>query len=772
MDRPVRPKDTSEQAGRQRLRIEVTGAVQGVGFRPFVHRLAVSEGLTGFVRNTAAGATVEVEGPDVAVQRFHLRLDGEIAPPARIETKRVRKLRLHGDDHFAISASSGKGNRRALVLPDLATCPGCAAELFDPGNRRNNYAFTTCAHCGPRYSLIEAIPYDRERTSMRHFTMCPACAAEYHDPASRRFHAETTACADCGPQLALWDAGGNTLARRHDALLKAAEAIRQGKIVALKGLGGFQLLADAGNEAAVANLRERKQRPSKPFALMAASLAEARRLAVISPAEERFLTSAAAPIVLLAAASPAPGVAALVAPGNPLLGIMLPSTPLHLLLLRELGRAVIATSGNRSGAPLVADEHAALQELAGMTDLFLIHDRPILRPVDDSVVRVIAGEPTVLRLARGYAPLALDDPQAGKPVIALGGQQKSAVAVAAGGRINLGAHIADMETADARAALERTAKGLSALYRLKPALVASDTHPDYFSTRLARRFGPPVHQVPHHLAHVLSGMIDNGLDGDVLGIAWDGTGRGNDGTIWGGEFLVLRGNRYARAAHLLQFRLLGGEAAVREPRRCGLGVLHEVFGAAAFTHGGYAAISAFTPVELDVLRAMLERGFNTPLTSSAGRLFDAAAAILGLCQRASFEGEAAMAVEFAAQRAVAPVQLAPIAVDDSAGVIVLDWRASLRSLVEAAEARASAPSLAKAFHVALADAMLSAACRLGIRRVLLTGGCFQNACLTEAALERLRGAGFDVYRHRRVPPNDGGLAAGQAAAALRQMTEE
>ncbi len=772
MDIPARPERTGDEAARQRLRIEVTGAVQGVGFRPFVHRLAVGEGLTGFVRNTAAGATLEVEGNSAAVRQFLLRLDGEITAPARIETKRLRELRLHGDDHFAISASSGSGNRRALVLPDLATCPDCTAELFDPVNRRHNYAFTTCTHCGPRYSVIEAIPYDRERTSMRQFSMCAACAAEYHDPASRRFHAETTACADCGPQLALWDGAGKTIARQHGAVLEAAEAIRQGKIVALKGLGGFQLLADAGNAVAVANLRERKQRPSKPFALMAGSLVEARRLAAISGSEERLLTSTAAPIVLLAAASPASGVAPQVAPDNPLLGIMLPSTPLHLLLLRELGRTVVATSGNRDGEPLVADEHTALEELAGMADLFLVHDRPILRPVDDSVARMIAGEPTVLRLARGYAPLSLRDQRARTPIIALGGHQKSAVAAVVAGRINLGAHIADMETANARTALERTAKELSALYGMRPALVVSDTHPDYFSTRLARYLGPPVRQVPHHLAHVMSGMIDNGLDGDLLGIAWDGTGHGGDGTIWGGEFLMLRGKRYARVAHLLQFRLPGGEAAVREPRRCGLGVLHEIFGDAAFTRSGCGAASAFSLQELDVLKRMLECGFNTPLTSSAGRLFDAVAAILGLCQKASFEGEAAMAVEFAARKADAPVPLAPIALNDSAGVIALDWRAHLHSLVEAMEAGASAQGLARTFHTALADAMLAVACRLGPRRVLLTGGCFQNACLTETALERLRSGGFDVYRHRRVPPNDGGLAAGQAAAVLHQMTEE
>ena len=766
-------RQTQVVAGeRQRLRLDVTGAVQGVGFRPFVHRLAVDEGLGGFVRNTGAGVSLEIEGPALAIERFLGRLDRDIVPPAAIHTRTLSSVAVRDEREFVIAVSTGEGECSAMILPDLATCAACRAEILDPADRRYRYPFTTCTHCGPRYSIIEAVPYDRDRTTMRRFVMCPACQAEYDDPASRRFHAETNACPDCGPRLAWWDRQGKVMATADRALRLAADALRRGEIVALKGLGGFQLLVDARNEAAVRRLRGRKVRPSKPFALMVPSLDEARAIAQIGREEEQQLLSGAAPIALLRA-SPAPAsIAPGVAPANPLLGIMLPYTPLHHLLMHELGFPLVATSGNRGEEPIVIDEGQALARLDGLADSFLVHDRPILHRVDDSVVRLIAGQETVLRRARGYAPLSLDAPAVSAPLLALGGHQKNAVALGVNGRIVLGPHVGDLGGAETRAAYASSVDDWLRLYRLQPQAVACDRHPNYYSTRLADRFGLPVRRVPHHLAHVLAGMLDNGLDGAALGVAWDGNGYGDDGTLWGGEFLVVDEAGYRRVARLWPFHLPGGEVAMREPRRAALGALHAVFGEAALSMDALAPVASFAPTERTVLARMLARGVNAPATSSAGRLFDAVASILGLCQKASFEGEAAMAVEFATARAESTVSLPTPTISEAGDACLVDWRPMLAAIVEASRAGVSAEALAAAFHEALAGAIVAVAMRVGQPSVLLTGGCFQNARLTERSVQRLRDAGLIPYWHHRIPPNDGGLAAGQIVFAAGFAAEE
>ncbi len=753
-----------DEAVRQRLRVDVTGAVQGVGFRPFVHRLACSENLGGFVRNTGAGVSLEVEGEADALARFLARLDTDIGPPAKIRARSVRRITVRGECGFAIVPSVADGACDVTVLPDLATCAECAREIFDPADRRFRYPFTSCVRCGPRYSIIAAVPYDRERTAMRGFAMCAACRAEYDDPASRRFHAEINACPRCGPQLALLDASGAMLAGRNDALLLTAAGLRAGLIVAVKGLGGFQLLADARNEAVVQRLRQRKRRPGKPFAIMVPTLAHAESLADISDAERDVLQSPAAPIVLLRAR---PGTLALgIAPGLSRLGVMLPTTPLHDLLLHDLGIPVIATSGNAGDEPIVTDEDEALGRLGGIADQFLVHDRPILRPVDDSVVRVIGGRPAVLRCARGYAPLSLAASSPSPPTLAFGGHQKAAVAIGGCGRIVLGPHIGDLDGVATRAAFARSAIALPALHGLTPVLHACDTHPDYQSAQLAEQGGQPLRRVPHHLAHALAGMIDNGLAAPVLAVTWDGTGDGGDGTIWGGEFLAITGASWRRVAHLRPFRLPGGEAAAREPRRSALGALHGALGDALFTLTDLPPVVSFAPAERRLLQAVLARGINAPLTSSAGRLFDAVASILDLCQRASFEGEAAMRLEAAAERAGTP--LAPACVAGDAGGLVIDWRPTLRAIVAARDDA----GVASGFHDALADAIVAVARHVGIARVLLTGGCFQNAVLTERTVERLHRAGFQARWHHRVPPNDGGLAVGQVAFAARPLVQE
>lgn len=762
---------------RQRIRLTISGAVQGVGFRPFVCRLATSEKLGGFVRNTSSGLMLEAEGPDEAISRFLARLKSEAKSPAFIDRIEREELPPTGDGVFSIETSSAAGAPHAHVMPDLAMCDECLSEISDPADRRHRYPFTTCTHCGPRYSIIEAVPYDRERTAMRHFPMCSACRAEYDDPASRRFHAETNACPDCGPRLALYSAGREHIAASSDALTHAAAALREGKILALKGLGGFQLMVDAGNERAVARLRQRKHRPEKPFAIMVRSLAEAEALAHLAVPERELLRSAAAPIVLLrrkgsAKAALAPGVT----PDNPDIGIMLPCTPLHHLLLDELRFPVIATSGNRSGEPIAASDDEAFDRLAGVADLFLSHDRAILRPVDDSVMRVIHGEATTLRCARGLAPLPLADAAQTGAVLALGGHMKSSAAVAGEGRIVLGPHIGDLDGPAARSAYAQAVESMTGLYGALPGRVACDLHPGYHSSHRARAMGAPVSKVPHHLAHVLAAMIDNDLadveGGPVLGVAWDGTGYGADGTIRGGEFLHVEGGRYRRAAHFARFRLPGGEAAVREPRRAAIGALHAAIGDALWDNGDLAPLADFARQDREILRAMLARDLNSPLTSSAGRLFDAAAAILGLCQRTSFEGQAAMAVEFAARRAVRTAALPAPEITPGPDAMMLEWKPMIAAIARHVRDGAARDELAAGFIDWLADAIVEAARFMGIERVVLTGGCFQNALLTTWAVERLRAAGFRPFRHRRVPPGDGGLAVGQAAFAARAMQEE
>ncbi len=781
----------------QRLHIALAGAVQGVGFRPFVWRLAQQAGLAGSVRNTGGGVLIEAEGPAPALSRFLDRLAIDAPPHAVITGRTVTGVQPRRTSGFTVAPSTAEALCSAVVMADLAPCAACLHELRDPADRRFLYPFITCMHCGPRYSVIAALPYDRARTTLARFPLCPACAAEYADPGSRRFHAESICCPACGPRLALWDADRAVRVGGDLALAEAAAALRAGRIVALKGLGGFQLLADARNVAAVAALRARKRRPRKPFAMMVADLAAATALAEVSAIERAALCSPAAPIVLLrrrAAAAAAPEVAgavagavaaevaAEVALGSLCFGLMLPSTPLHHLLLRALGFPVVATSGNAGDEPIIADEQEARARLAGIADVFLVHDRPIARAVDDSVVRVIAGAATVLRRARGYAPLPLACPAVDAPVLGLGGQQKNAVAVGSAGRVILGPHIGDLDGPAVRDAFAAAAERLPALHGLRPALAACDRHPDYAATRHAEGLGLPVVRVPHHLAHALSGMADRGLDGKLLAVAWDGSGYGGDGTIWGGEFLAIAPSRFRRAAHLAPFRLPGGDAAVREPRRAALGLLHALYGAAALEMTGLAPVAAFTAAERRVLATMLARGVNAPLTTSAGRLFDAVAALLDLCQRASFEGEAAMAVESAAAEAdhaapLPPPVLAPPAPTDDdgtlvVGTLVVDWRPTLAGLLAARAAGTGRAALAAGFHAVLADAIVAVARRLGARRVLLTGGCFQNARLAELAVAGLRAAGIDPFCHRDVPPNDGGLAVGQIAFAARPLMED
>lgn len=755
----------SRRPGRaRRLRLELSGVVQGVGFRPHAQRLAAELGIAGFAANTADGLVVEVEGDHARVQAFRARIVTDAPAPARVRAVRETALPPTGEAAFAIRPSLSAGAAALAVPPDLATCDACLREMLDPADRRFRYPFVSCAQCGPRWSLLEGLPFDRERTTMRGFPLCEACAAEYHDATDRRAHAQTLCCPACGPQLALWDAAGGVLAVRDDALLRAAAAIRAGAVVAIKGVGGFQLVVDARDPAAVGRLRARKRRPHKPFAVLCASLDEARRLCTVRPPEAEWLAAPAAPIVLCERRDDA-AVVSEVAPGNPWLGIMLPASGLHHLLARAVGGPVVATSGNRSGEPLCIDEHEARERLAGIADLFLVHDRPIARAVDDSVLRIVLGRELVLRNARGLAPTPVG---AGSQaaVLAVGGHLKSAVAVQVDDNGLLGQHLGDLDTLEARGGFARAVDDVRRLFGA-PALVVHDLHPDYHASRFAAAQPVPRVPVQHHLAHVLACLRDNGWQGPALGVAWDGTGLGDDGTLWGGEFLRVTEGGWSRLAHLRTFALPGGEAAIRTPRWAALGLLHELYGLRDARQIALRCLGVGAD-EVDRRLAMLERGTACPRTSSAGRLFDAAAALLGLAAATSFEGQAAMQVEFAAGRACGPADAYPfevVAPDD--GPWVVDWGEAVEALLADVEAGTPVSAIAARFHATLAEAIASIAVRVGEPTVALSGGCFQNRVLTERTVVRLRAHGLHPLWHRRVPPNDGGLALGQLEAVSR-----
>lgn len=755
----------------QRLRVNIRGAVQGVGFRPFVYRLATSLGLKGWVSNGVQGVSIEMEGPSEILQTFLVRLEKEKPAHAFIQGLESAYLDSKGYAVFEIRPSSKDGLKIAIALPDIATCPQCLRELFDPTDRRYHYPFINCTHCGPRYSIIEALPYDRANTTMKNFRMCRRCQEEYENPMDRRFHAQPNACPDCGPQLQCWDSGQKTLADKDIALRLAAQAIRDGRVVAMKGIGGFQFLTNARDRAAAQRLRQRKRRDEKPFAIMCPSLEAVRQLCDVSPLEERLLLSSEAPIVLLKKRASCE-ICDLVAPRNPNLGVMLPYSPLHHLLMAELGIPIVATSGNISEEPICISEIDAVTRLCGIADLFLVHNRPIARYVDDSLLRVVMGRELVIRRARGYAPLPITLREEAPPLLAVGAHLKNTVAVTAGKSVFVSQHIGDLQTVPAYNAFERTIKDLGTLYQLSPEAVACDLHPNYLSTRYAEQSSLPVLHVQHHYAHVLSCMAENELEPPVLGISWDGTGCGLDKSIWGGEFLTIKEDSFERFAHFRTFPLPGGEKAIEEPARCAMGLLYEIYGEETFGRAELTPYHVFSDLERTILKTMLKQEVNTPRTSSVGRLFDAVASLLGLRQEVRFEAQAAMELEFAAAAhetdETYPLWIHPVEGDG----LIVDWEPMIRAILRGLQQALPAGLIAKRFHNALAEAIVEVAKHSKEERIVLSGGCFQNRILTERTVQRLTEEKFRVYWHQRIPPNDGGIALGQIMAALRNRKGE
>jgi hydrogenase maturation protein HypF len=735
----------------QRLRITLRGAVQGVGFRPFVYRLATEMALTGWVLNSSAGLVVEVEGRTEALEDFAERLERERPAASVVNVRESAWIATEGATRFEILASDHESAKTVNVLPDLATCPQCREELFDPANRRFQYPFTNCTNCGPRYTIVVDIPYDRPNTTMREFVLCPRCRKEYEDPLDRRFHAQPNACRVCGPKL-------------DGEIEDVAQALLEGEIVALKGIGGFQLLVDARQVAAVARLRERKHREEKPFALMIPSLEMARAYCEISPAEVELLESLAAPIVLL---QPKPGtdIASNVAHCSPYLGVMLPYSPLHHLLMQECRFPVIATSGNRSDEPIAVGNDEARARLAGIADRFLMHNRPIVRACDDSVVRLTRGRAAILRRARGYAPLGVRVRREVPPVLAVGGHLKNTVAIGVGHDVFLSQHIGDLETLEARGAFEKAIADLCRLYSFQPEAVVCDLHPDYASTHWAEESGLPVIKVQHHQAHVAACAAENDVEGPYLGVSWDGTGYGLDGAIWGGEFFRAEENQFERIAHLRSFGLPGGDAAVREGWRSAASLIFEVFGPDSVNLDyGVPQVSPLLRdlgtekplLDIGKVRRMLERRINVVPTTSVGRLFDAVACMTGLARQNRFEGQAAMLLEN---------EIGRLRTEEAYPLTSGDWGLLIQAVVSDMRAGVAVPLIAARFHNALVVWIVEVATQSQLKQIVLSGGVFQNRYLTERAAVVLESSGFEVFTHHRVPPNDGGIALGQVVMA-------
>jgi len=746
-------------------RIRIRGLVQGVGFRPAMHRLATTLNVNGWVCNDGNGVLIHVEGPVAYLDAFSQQLTSAIPTPAHVEAISEEPATCEdvADFQIRVHTDIAPSSVNARVPIDRAICGECRADVQDPTNRRYRHAFATCTQCGPRFSIIREMPYERHHTSMAGFGLCKECAVEYEDADNRRFHAEPIACVACGPRLSF---STGVSANDRSKIVGAAQALRLGQIVALKGLGGYQLLVRADNEDAVARLRERKRRPTKPFAVMVRSIEDAEHLAFISTVERALLLDADNAIVLTQSRNK---VANAVAPGLRQLGVMLPTTPLHLLLLSQVDFPVVATSGNQSDEPIAIDD-IGRDSLEAIADGFLDHDRPIVRRLDDSVIRVIDERPMVFRLARGYAPCVLPalerwaarSPVPIPPILAVGGQQKTALAIWTGGQVILGQHLGDMDHPDSRRAFACAAADLARLYRCEPRLHACDLHPDYFTTRWAQSSGLATMQVQHHHAHAVACMVEHDLlDRDVLAIIFDGTGFGIDGTIWGGEILHASMREFRRVASLDPFALPGGEAAIHEPNRIALSLLAATFGCDAIP-GWLLERIAMPEKRCHALLTMIERGIQSPITSSVGRLFDGVAALLLKVALVTYEGEAPLMLE----NAVDPHEASAYPIEVGDGFARADWRPLIRCLTDDLARDVDVGICAARFHNALAAWAAVIASRSPFDDVVLGGGCFQNAFLTSRTRTALEAIGKRVHVPSRIPANDGGLAAGQLAVAM------
>jgi hydrogenase maturation protein HypF len=749
-------------------RISVRGVVQGVGFRPFVYQLARRYSLRGWVCNTSEDVRIEVEGENADIEAFLRGLREDAPPLAHIEGIAAEAGPPAGYDKFEIRGSIAEAGKYQLVSPDIATCPDCLREIFDPADRRYRYPFTNCTNCGPRFTIIADIPYDRPNTTMKKFRMCPACRQEYDDPLDRRFHAQPNACPVCGPRLELLDATGGVVGC-DDKIASTSDLLKQGKIVAIKGLGGFLLACDATSETAINLLRQRKHRPAKPLAVMVASFEDARRHCYVNQAEAGLLMSPASPIVLMRRRAGS-NINAAVAPGLEYLGVMLPYTPLHHLLLREAGLPLVMTSGNISEEPIARDNDEALRRLGGIADYFLVHDRDIYARYDDSVVTVAGGATRFVRRARGYAPHPIHLSGKGRQVLACGAEEKNTFCLTRDGFAFVSQHIGDMENLETLEHFVNTIELYQKLFRIQPEIIAHDLHPEYLATKyaleLAAREGRGLFPVQHHHAHIAACLADNRREGPVIGVALDGTGYGSDGRIWGGEFLVADLKDFTRAAHLEYLPLPGGALAIKKPYRTAIGYL------LALGIELDRTLPLFQGVheqEIEIIRSQVAGGFNAPLTSSMGRLFDAVAALTGVRGVIDYEAQAAIDLETLASHSSRETGDYPFSISEEQGITIIKLGGLFTGVI--ADLRRGEPEavIAARFHNTVARIIVEVcqaiSTRTGLKGVALSGGVFQNRLLLEQSIARLESAGLEVYTHRQSPCNDGGVSLGQAAIA-------
>lgn len=762
-----------------RRQIEVSGIVQGVGFRPYIYRLATGRNLKGTIRNTTAGVTVEIQGPAETVQDFIDHLPVEAPPLARITSLTIHDVACNGDRDFRIIHSHEGAEVRTLISPDVAICADCLREMFDAADRRYRYPFINCTNCGPRFTIIRDIPYDRPSTSMAAFPMCPACLAEYEDPMNRRFHAQPNACWDCGPRVELWDKSGQKI-ECSDPIVEAVSALRSGLVVAVKGLGGFHLAVDATNPAAVTLLRQRKRRVEKPFAVMVPDLRAAQEICELEGAARTALDSIQRPIVLLPRKSSGI-IPDEVAPFNRYLGIFLPYTPLHYLLLAEgKFKALVMTSGNLSEEPIAIDNCEAVARLHALADCFLVHNRDILLRCDDSVVRVAGGVTRHLRRSRGFVPVPVFLRDDVPSVLAVGGELKNTICLTKGKHAFLSQHVGDLENVESYGFFHEAIEHLERILEIRPQIIAYDLHPDYFSTRWAlEQTGVQLVGVQHHHAHIASCMAENHLDGRVIGFALDGTGYGTDGKIWGGEVLLAGYADFERAAHFEYVPLPGGEAAIREPWRMAVSYLAQHLGR-EFLKLDIPFVRQLDRRKVDFLLRMMEQGVNSPLTSSCGRLFDAVAALAGIRQQVNYEAQAAIELEMAMTTTAsedAPYTLKILpdrATEDEHWII--STRPLFEALLDDLGRGLAVGAISRRFHDGLVECFVDLAALLrektALDRVCLSGGTFHNIYLSQRLEARLSEAGFQVFTQKEVPSGDGGLSLGQALVAAARFARK
>ncbi len=749
----------------KRLKIYINGIIQGVGMRPFVYNLANSLNLKGFVQNTIDGLNIEVEGEEENLKIFIERLKKEKPAISYIFRFEYWEVEIKGYNSFEIIKSKEKGDIQTYILPDLATCKFCLEDIFDEKNRRYRYPFTNCTLCGPRFSIIQKLPYDRKNTTMKEFKMCKKCQEEYDNPSDRRFHAQPNACPECGPRLFFYSKTGELIFEGEEALQETENLIKKGKIVGIKGLGGFHIVCDAKNDKAVALLRERKGRQEKPFALMYPSVEKIKEDCFLSEKEEEILKSPQAPIILIKSKKDF-CISPLVAPHNKYLGVMLPYTPLHHILLKDLNFPIVATSGNLSEEPIIKDEKIALKRLKDLCDSFLVHNRKIERHIDDSIVRVMGGKEVVLRRARGYVPFPFITEKKNNSV-GFGGFLKANLSFQKGKNIFVSQHIGDLETESSFEVYKKIFKDFRDLFKIKLKIGSHDLHPDFPSTNFANSQKLKLLPLQHHISHLFSCMEDNGIKPPFLGAIWDGTGLGEDKNIWGGEFFILDENfKIKRFAHFLPFHLIGGEAAIKEPKRIALSLLYSVLGDGVFKYMDLPPLRSFKEEELNLLLNMLKKNINCPLTTSAGRLFDGISSLSGIRHKISYEGQAAMELEFSIRekKDEKSYEFFFKREENGGSVYVISWENIILSIIQDIINKKPIGIISYKFHLTMAEIIKEIAKISKMEKVVLSGGCFQNLFLLEKAKEILEGEGFFVYFNQRIPPNDGGISFGQVVA--------